>query len=375
MYGIQLVLILIVAGGLIAYVGDKIGMKVGRKRLSLCGLRPKYTSIIITIITGVLIALSSLGLLLLSSQNVRQALFDMQALLERLNNLNQTVQAKNNRLTTLQDEIEDKSLELTTIQQDKKKLNNRLGDLKEEYEEVKEHKLKLESRVEELSLQQEALNQQVNNLAHNLGLFGKRYFSSLTGDIIYPKGEVITSGTVRQVNSISSLENKLQQLIEDARKVAEEKGLGRGKVTYNQQEFEKVIDILANRDEQMIIRLLVAKNTFQNEDLKLKFDLYRDYRVYNLGTTILEQKISFSNLSDLEVELDRLVDKLNKQVIRDGMLPDTKGQVVDFKLAQLYPLVDKMLSAKNSRTIKIVAQDDIWRNDDLVNNIRLQVKK
>ena len=52
MSGIQLVIGLISAGGAIAYFGDRIGMKVGRKRLTLFGLRPKHTSIIITIVTG-----------------------------------------------------------------------------------------------------------------------------------------------------------------------------------------------------------------------------------------------------------------------------------------------------------------------------------
>mgnify|MGYP000967483400 CR=1 FL=1 len=35
MSGLQLVLGLITAGAIIAYIGDRIGMKVGRKRLTL----------------------------------------------------------------------------------------------------------------------------------------------------------------------------------------------------------------------------------------------------------------------------------------------------------------------------------------------------
>ena len=49
MLGIIIVLVLMVMGGLIAFLGDKIGSKVGKKRLTLFGLRPKYTSIIVTI--------------------------------------------------------------------------------------------------------------------------------------------------------------------------------------------------------------------------------------------------------------------------------------------------------------------------------------
>ena len=47
MLGVVIVLILMVMGGIIAFLGDKIGSKVGKRRLTMFGLRPKYTSIII----------------------------------------------------------------------------------------------------------------------------------------------------------------------------------------------------------------------------------------------------------------------------------------------------------------------------------------
>ncbi|MGB9652248.1 MAG: DUF3084 domain-containing protein, partial [Candidatus Cybelea sp.] len=43
--------------GAVAYVGDRVGHQVGRKRLSLFGIRPRYTSTIVAIATGMFIAL------------------------------------------------------------------------------------------------------------------------------------------------------------------------------------------------------------------------------------------------------------------------------------------------------------------------------
>lgn len=37
--GITLILVLALMGGLIAYLGDKLGSKIGKKRLRLFGLR------------------------------------------------------------------------------------------------------------------------------------------------------------------------------------------------------------------------------------------------------------------------------------------------------------------------------------------------
>src|SRR5205807_5436908 len=50
------ILLLLVLCGFIAYIGDLLGRRLGKKRLSVFGLRPKHTAILLTIVTGVLIA-------------------------------------------------------------------------------------------------------------------------------------------------------------------------------------------------------------------------------------------------------------------------------------------------------------------------------
>ena len=56
----RLIIILAVVGGLIAFIGDKLGSKIGKKKLSVFGLRPYYTSVLMTVITGVLIAATTI---------------------------------------------------------------------------------------------------------------------------------------------------------------------------------------------------------------------------------------------------------------------------------------------------------------------------
>ena len=55
-YGWVMLIVLSVMGGIIAYLGDKIGSRVGKRKIKLFGLRPKYTSILVTILTGISIA-------------------------------------------------------------------------------------------------------------------------------------------------------------------------------------------------------------------------------------------------------------------------------------------------------------------------------
>ena len=57
--------------GMVAYLGNRLGRTVGRRKMSLFGLRPKYTSNVITVGTGSMIFLVTLGLAAAVSSEVR----------------------------------------------------------------------------------------------------------------------------------------------------------------------------------------------------------------------------------------------------------------------------------------------------------------
>jgi uncharacterized protein (DUF3084 family) len=82
--GAFLIPILIVVSGVVAYIGNLVGRAVGRRRLSVFGLRPRYTATLITIITGMLITLISITSVLVFSQNARTALFELNVLREQI---------------------------------------------------------------------------------------------------------------------------------------------------------------------------------------------------------------------------------------------------------------------------------------------------
>ncbi len=87
MGGVLVVLLITLVAGGIAYVGDRVGHQVGRKRLTLFGLRPKYTSTIVAVGTGMLIALTVTLGALLASNYVRTAFFRLGTLTARINEL------------------------------------------------------------------------------------------------------------------------------------------------------------------------------------------------------------------------------------------------------------------------------------------------
>jgi uncharacterized protein (DUF3084 family) len=82
--GLILIPILVVVSGAVAYVGNMVGRATGRRRLSVFGLRPRYTAHLITVATGMLITLISLASVLLVSQDARVGLFRLHDLREQI---------------------------------------------------------------------------------------------------------------------------------------------------------------------------------------------------------------------------------------------------------------------------------------------------
>ena len=88
MVGIRLIIIMAIVGGFIAYLADKMGSKIGKKKMSIFGLRPKHTSILLTVASGTIIAVLTIGVMAVSSQSARTALFGMDKLQQELKLLN-----------------------------------------------------------------------------------------------------------------------------------------------------------------------------------------------------------------------------------------------------------------------------------------------
>ena len=93
---------LILVSGLVAFIGNLVGRNIGRRRLSLVGLRPRYTAQVITVLTGMLITVVTLAVVLLASDDARQALFHLQEVQQQTRALEAQIAQEQAALKALQ---------------------------------------------------------------------------------------------------------------------------------------------------------------------------------------------------------------------------------------------------------------------------------
>ena len=92
--GLIVIPILIIVSGAVAYVGNLVGRATGRRRLTIFGLRPRYTAQLVTIVTGMLITIITLVSVFLVSTDARTGLFQLNELREELREQIETAKAR-----------------------------------------------------------------------------------------------------------------------------------------------------------------------------------------------------------------------------------------------------------------------------------------
>jgi uncharacterized protein (DUF3084 family) len=408
----------VILSGLIAYIGDRIGMKMGKKRVSLFGLRPRYSSIIITIVTGILIAVLSVTILLAVYSELRQALFNINDVLTRLEYLNEELADRDQQLTAKDKKLAAKDQELSELQQKiearekeiakkeaeiearEKEIAQRdkeIAAVESELKELTQNRNQLQQRVEELSSQREELESQVAELKNQISELEADYdelrkvanqlqagvIYYMGEDMVYQKGDVIYTDVLEGGRSEQETISALNKYLQAANQVAVKKEIEVNEETgmalrLQTEDILNAARIIYNMEpgSRVIVSLIARVNVPKNDWLYANFQLYEDFKVFKKGQLISSREISAEQSSkEIETELEALLQDINQKAINQGLLPDNSGQVGSINFSQFYDLVNRVRSASGEVRINIYAGRDIWRQDRLNDNLDFELEE
>ena len=78
------ILLLLILGGILSTLGDRLGSRVGKARLSIFKLRPKSTAVLITVFTGSIISAISFATMVVFDRDLRVGLFQLEDIREKI---------------------------------------------------------------------------------------------------------------------------------------------------------------------------------------------------------------------------------------------------------------------------------------------------
>lgn len=412
MYGLALIAVLAVMGGAIAYIGDKLGTKVGKKKLSMFGLRPKHTSIIVTIVTGILIAASTLGILSLTSRDVRTALFGMEALKNNLARLSQEVAVKNNELETSRAALQAKIAEFSTLDARVKESAKQLAEITDELSQVTDErdrtiaalskvqadyttakgdltkatkeisalqttKAELDKRVASLNEAKVSLQSDVdrlNELAVNLK---KGIEVVREGVVIFRAGEVLSTNVVQGGLPQEQTEQALSQIIYGTnRSITEKLGVQNDLevLWVSKNDYQQAASLISSTPGSIIVRITAAGNTIYGEPTISRIDLFPNKLVYDTGAVVYSEVFDAGkNNQHAEEAVLLFLQKVNTEAIKEGILPDPiQGTVGAMSGSQLFETINKVKRFNGKVEIAAVTTDDIHTAGPLKITIRVK---
>ncbi len=411
MYGLVLIAVLAIMGGIIAYIGDKLGSKVGKRKLTLFGLRPKHTSIVVTIITGITIAAATLGVMALASKDVRTALFGMEALKAELSSLTQEVTARNveldssrkelevktkeysaltakidetaAKLTTVTSELSEVSAErdrtaaaLQTVQTDFAMARGDLTQARQDIQTLQATKDELDSRVASLNEARTQLQSDVDRLDELTTRLRQGIQTVREGIVIYRAGEVLSTSVLKSGQSLAETQNALTAVISRTNQVILNKLNVADKdlevLWISQADFDQAAALIAASPENVIIRISSSGNTIYGEPVIGQIALFPNRPVYSAGEVIYSQTAEVSGDKAEEVVLVFL-QKVNAQAIARGMLPDPlQGTVGVMSGSQLFDTINKVKRYGGVVELSAVTKTEMYTAGPLRIEIRVR---
>ncbi|MGF1513617.1 MAG: DUF3084 domain-containing protein [Elainellaceae cyanobacterium] len=158
--GFVLIAAILILGGVIATAGDRIGMRVGKARLSLFNLRPRQTATLITILTGGVISASTLGLLFAISEQLRTGVFELGEIQDELANANSDLEQTQTNLDRTRRQKARVENELSAAQTQRQAVQDRLRGINRSLQAAIQQEAKTQRQLEDT---QTALQQAESN--------------------------------------------------------------------------------------------------------------------------------------------------------------------------------------------------------------------
>jgi myosin heavy subunit len=350
MYSLILIFTLIIISGLIAFVGDWVGLKIGKKRVTIFGLRPHYTAIFITITSGILIAVITITILAISSNDVRTALFGMEELKEKLSNLSREVELGNMQLSSTKEDLKEKTTQLQEMEEKYQKLSEDIKNKTSQLEELSKIREGLIEEKDKLDKEVEELNATIKALYSGIAWVRE-------GEVIFGSDEQIALTIIQGQRPIEEIKKELIRFLNEASNKVLAMGAKKDERTnqvfiISQEEFEDITQKICDSDKEMIVRLLLFK----------------------LDEEIISEEIeSLKDSGEVENKLLSLLRKVNIIAVKEGIIPDPKTSFVGAVSAiNLYDTVKTIVESGTAMKVTVISIYDTWRTGPL--KVRMEAK-
>ena len=326
--GIILVISILILGGVIATVSDRLGTKVGKARLSLFNLRPRNTAMLVTIVTGSVLSALTLGILFASSKPLRRGVFQIDQIQTRLNDARKD-------LTRAEDE---KKRVETDLAKARVELNTAMAQLNAINESLQTAQSKAIQTAEELQRTQNQLGELQKQL------------------------QGIQAEKTATETDLKRTENRLQQVFEQKESLQSEIAKLKTERKNLIQQREQVKAQIQARDREIAQRSQEMKQQEQEIEQQEERITEQDQIIAQREFRLQELEIEQEKLEQQKKKLTQQIQLVERdfQLLREGSVVLERGQVLASGLVRIndpktaLQAINTLLQTANENAINAV---------------------
>jgi uncharacterized protein (DUF3084 family) len=379
--GWLLILALLVLGGVLSTLGDRLGSKVGKARLSLLGMRPRRTAVVITVLTGSLISAISLGLMLLVSDRLRTGLFELDRLERRLREGREALERSQSDLNAAERGRQQARSQLSMVERQATSLRKELAPLLQQRRQLEQERDQLSREIgakdadirrnrEELS----KLNTRISASAKELQQLETNLIALRRGDVVISSGQPLEIAKVR-IQSPDQAQVVIEALLRQTNSNVFQRVLpgqppNRQILLVPRSDITKLEGILSKRGD-WVVSLISAANVLKGERQVVAFpDVRRNKQVVRAGEQLATTVLEGDERSPEQVRsrINLLLASAYNTVQRAGSL----ASGLQFDAASVNQLSASLTSRPAGQVVQLQAIS--LRNSDLVDPVAVDLR-
>ena len=324
MFGGLLLLSLLILGGVLSTLGDRLGSRVGKARLSLFGLRPRQTAVVITVLTGSLISALSLGLMLLVSRQLRVGLFELNDLEARLRSSRSDLKGSRKAQRKARQQLEEARADEIKARKILADAQAQAGELRSTLQPLQEQTRRLEAERQRLSQdvrnrdaeiqrtddELRAVRQRISSGEAELQQLEKNLIALRRGDVAISSGQPLATVTLK-LDRPDQARQVIDQVLREAnlqafQKVLPEQAPDRQIILVPRQDIERLEQAI-RKPGTWVVLLRSAANVLRGESVVYAFPDVRP----NVAITIEGEVLAKTTLASQDTNPEAVRNRIN----------------------------------------------------------------
>ncbi len=335
------VVIFAVMGGLVAFIGDVLGRRLGKKRLRIGKLRPHHTATTVTVIVGTLIPiLTTYGIATISKETRRwlaegtRLVTEVQKLDSTVKQLSQDIQEREKRREQLRQENERLNQDTIILAQQVHQSQKRVENVKRQLSQTQGLLRNIQAHVQELQEKRQQAEEQARQAQHHL---------QETRQNLLQTEKKLQEASLR-IASLQAEEVNLQERLKEAQKAESEA-----------RESARLAEAELERTQQNLLQLRETENALRRTigSLIQGVQAVRTSRLlYHRGEELARTTLTGGVPPEIaRQKLEELLERANVSARERGVIPDASGRAA--------ALQDRLRPMPDGTFVRISVQDQI----------------